>query len=71
MLPFPSNPTGGIMERQDLEALAQVLRDTEIMVVSDEIYAELTYGQRMCPWPIWRRCMTAPSWSTVSPRATP
>ncbi len=34
------------MERQDLEALAQVLRDTEIMVVSDEIYAELTYGQR-------------------------
>ena len=46
VLPFPSNPTGGIMERQDLEALAQVLRDTEIMVVSDEIYAELTYGQR-------------------------
>ena len=44
VLPFPSNPTGGIMERQDLEALAQVLRDTEIMVVSDEIYAELTYG---------------------------
>ncbi len=42
---LPSNPTGGIMERQDLEALAQVLRDTEIMVVSDEIYAELTYGQ--------------------------
>ena len=46
VLPFPCNPTGGIMERQDLEALAQVLRDTEIMVVSDEIYAELTYGQR-------------------------
>lgn len=46
VLPFPSNPTGGIMERQDLEALAQVLRDTEIMVVSDEIYAELTYGRR-------------------------
>lgn len=45
VLPFPSNPTGGIMERQDLEALAQVLRDTEIMVVSDEIYAELTYGE--------------------------
>ena len=46
VLPFPYNPTGGIMERQDLEALAQVLRDTDIMVVSDEIYAELTYGQR-------------------------
>lgn len=44
VLPFPCNPTGGIMERADLEALAQVLRDTDIMVVSDEIYAELTYG---------------------------
>ena len=46
VLPFPSNPTGGIMERADLEAIAQLLRGTDIMVVSDEIYAELTYGQR-------------------------
>ena len=46
VLPFPSNPTGGIMERRDLEALADVLRGTDIMVLSDEIYAELTYGQR-------------------------
>ena len=46
VLPFPSNPTGGIMERQDLEAIAQVLVDNDIMVISDEIYAELTYGQR-------------------------
>ncbi len=46
VLPFPCNPTGGIMERADLEAVADVLRDTDIMVVSDEIYAELTYGQR-------------------------
>lgn len=46
VLPFPSNPTGGIMERRDLEAIAQVLRGTDIMVLSDEIYAELTYGQR-------------------------
>lgn len=46
VLPFPNNPTGGIMGREDLEALAEVLRDTEIMVISDEIYAELTYGQR-------------------------
>ena len=45
VLPFPSNPTGGIMERADLEAIADVLRDTDIMVISDEIYAELTYGQ--------------------------
>ncbi len=46
VLPFPSNPTGGIMERADLEAIAQVLEGTDIMVISDEIYAELTYGQR-------------------------
>ena len=46
VLPFPSNPTGGIMEKADLEAIAEVLRGTDIMVLSDEIYAELTYGQR-------------------------
>ncbi len=45
VLPFPCNPTGGIMGRADLEALAEVLRGTDIMVISDEIYAELTYGQ--------------------------
>ena len=46
VLPFPNNPTGGIMGREDLEALADVLRGTGIMVVSDEIYAELTYSRR-------------------------
>ena len=45
VLPFPNNPTGGIMGMADLEALAEVLRGTDIMVISDEIYAELTYGQ--------------------------
>ena len=45
VLPFPCNPTGGIMAREDLEAIAEVLRGTDIMVISDEIYAELTYGQ--------------------------
>ena len=45
VLPFPNNPTGGIMGRADLEALAEVLRGTDILVISDEIYAELTYGQ--------------------------
>lgn len=45
LLPFPCNPTGGIMGRSDLEAIAEVLRGTDIMVVSDEIYCELTYGQ--------------------------
>ncbi len=45
VLPYPNNPTGGIMERADLEAIAEVLRGTDIMVLSDEIYGELTYGQ--------------------------
>ena len=44
VLPYPNNPTGGIMERADLEAIADVIRDTRIVVLSDEIYAELTYG---------------------------
>ncbi|MCD8342410.1 MAG: aminotransferase class I/II-fold pyridoxal phosphate-dependent enzyme [Clostridiales bacterium] len=44
VLPYPCNPTGGIMEQEDLEAIAQVLEGTDIMIVSDEIYAELTYG---------------------------
>ena len=45
VLPFPNNPTGGIMEREDYEALAKVLEGTVVMLLSDEIYAELTYGQ--------------------------
>jgi aminotransferase len=44
ILPYPCNPTGAVMRRQDLEAIADVLRGTDIMVLSDEIYAELTYG---------------------------
>lgn len=44
VFPFPSNPTGAIMERQDLCEIADVLRDTNICVLSDEIYSELTYG---------------------------
>ena len=44
ILPYPCNPTGAIMEREDLEALAEVLKDTNVMVISDEIYAELTFG---------------------------
>ena len=46
LLPFPNNPTGAIMEKSDLQALAKVLKDTNIMIISDEIYAELTYGQK-------------------------
>jgi len=45
ILPFPNNPTGAIMPREELEAIAEVLRGTDIMVLSDEIYSELTYGR--------------------------
>lgn len=44
VLPYPNNPTGAVMTREDLSAIADVLRDTNIMVLSDEIYGELTYG---------------------------
>ena len=45
VLPYPNNPTGAIMEKDELEEIAGVLRGTNIMVLSDEIYAELTYGK--------------------------
>lgn len=44
VLPYPSNPTGAVMRREHLEEIAEVLRGTDILVMSDEIYAELTYG---------------------------
>ncbi|HIV02336.1 MAG TPA: aminotransferase class I/II-fold pyridoxal phosphate-dependent enzyme [Candidatus Aphodoplasma excrementigallinarum] len=44
VLPYPNNPTGGIMTRAEVEAIAEVLEGTNILVISDEIYAELTYG---------------------------
>ena len=43
ILPYPCNPTGAIMRKQDLEAIAKVLRETDILVLSDEIYSELTF----------------------------
>lgn len=43
VLPFPNNPTGAIMERRDLEAVAKVVIEHDLYVISDEIYAELTY----------------------------
>ena len=46
VLPFPNNPTGAVMPREDLEKIAEVLRGTNVLVLSDEIYAELTYGSR-------------------------
>ena len=43
ILPFPNNPTGAIMEREDLEEIAKVIEEKDIFVISDELYAELTY----------------------------
>ncbi len=43
ILPYPNNPTGAIMEREDLEAIAEVIRRHDIYVMTDEIYSELTY----------------------------
>lgn len=44
VLPYPNNPTGAVMRREDLEKIAEVLRDTNIVIASDEIYAEMTYN---------------------------
>ena len=46
VLPFPNNPTGAIMTREELEEIANIIKETNILVLSDEIYAELTYGQK-------------------------
>ena len=45
ILPYPNNPTGAIMTKEDLEEIAEVLRGTDIMILTDEIYSELTYGR--------------------------
>lgn len=43
ILPYPNNPTGAVMTKEDLEPIAEVLKGTDVMVLTDEIYAELTY----------------------------
>ena len=48
ILPFPNNPTGAIMTREDLEKIAEIIRNTNIMILSDGIYSELTYGRKHC-----------------------
>lgn len=48
ILPYPNNPTGAIMKREHLEEIAEVLRETNILVASDEIYSELTYSGEHC-----------------------
>lgn len=44
VMPFPNNPTGAIMTREELEEIAEVVREKDLFVLSDEIYSELTYG---------------------------
>ncbi len=44
ILPYPCNPTGAVMRKSDLHAIAEVIKDTNIIVISDEIYSELTFG---------------------------
>ena len=46
ILPYPNNPTGGIMTKEDLEPIAEILRGTNILILTDEIYSELTYGRK-------------------------
>ena len=46
ILPFPNNPTGAIMEKKDLEEIAEIIREKDIFVISDEIYAELSYKEK-------------------------
>lgn len=63
ILPYPCNPTGAIMERQDLEEISAILQNTNIVVISDEIYSELTYGESKHISPatikgLWERTIT-------------
>ena len=44
VLPFPNNPTGAIMDREDLQAIAEIVLEKDLFVISDEIYSELTYS---------------------------
>ncbi|NME84121.1 aminotransferase class I/II-fold pyridoxal phosphate-dependent enzyme [Clostridium sp. SM-530-WT-3G] len=46
IIPFPNNPTGAIMKREDLEAIVEVLKNKDVIVISDEIYAELCYHEK-------------------------
>lgn len=68
ILPYPCNPTGAVMEKEDLEELAQVLKNTNVAVLSDEIYAELTFGGKRHVSPasidgMWERTVTVNGFS--------
>ena len=68
ILPYPCNPTGAIMEKEDIEKLYSVIKDTNILVLSDEIYAELTFGGKRHISPaaiegMWERTVTVNGFS--------
>lgn len=68
ILPYPCNPTGAVMEKEDIEKIAEILRGTNIIVISDEIYSELTYGDytHISPTSIdgmWERTITVNGFS--------
>ncbi len=67
ILPFPNNPTGAVLTRDELEEIADILRGTDIMVLSDEIYGELTYGFKHTPIAtldgMWERTITVSGFS--------
>ena len=48
IFPYPNNPTGGIMEREHIESIIPVILENDLLVISDEIYAELTFGKEHC-----------------------
>ena len=67
ILPFPNNPTGAVLTREELEEIADIIRGTDIMILSDEIYAELTYGFKHTPIAtidgMWERTITVSGFS--------
>ncbi len=67
VLPYPNNPTGAIMTKEDLADIAEILRDTNIIVLSDEIYAEMTYTGNHCSIAsldgMWERTIVASGFS--------
>ncbi len=48
IFPYPNNPTGGIMDKKDIELILPTIIDNDLLVIADEIYAELTYGIKHC-----------------------
>jgi aminotransferase len=72
LIAFPTNPTGAIMEQSDLEEIAELVRGTDIIVVTDEIYAELTFNaSAMFRLPRCPACASARSCQRFFPRRFP